>query len=91
MKLIVSFLVSISLIISQLSAYNLGNIISQSETKASKWTSPTTGATYYYSGSYEFTFNANKNFTPWFNGAVPSFQMGCNGFSIKGGFMSLFG
>lgn len=91
MKLIVSFLVSISLIISQLSAYNLGNIISQSETKASKWTSPTTGATYYYSGSYEFTFNANKNFTPWFNGAVPSFQMGCNGFSIKGGFMSLLG
>ena len=69
----------------------LGGLINTANTKASSWTSPVTKEHYYYSGSYEFTFNNQTNYAPWFNASPPKVSIGCAGISIKGGFLSLLG
>ena len=55
------------------------------------WESPITGANYVYGGSYTFKFKRSKNYTPLFQGEMPSYKIGCNGMSLKGGFLALLG
>lgn len=76
-----------------LSANGLADIIDgyENSTSAGSWTNPMNGTTYLYGGSYQFKFKNNKNYAPWIQAEAPSFKIGCNGFSIKGGFLSLIG
>ena len=70
---------------------DLKDYISTSTTKTSSWTSPVTGEHYYYGGSYSFTFKNTSSYAPWFNVQAPGISIGCAGFSVKGGFISLLG
>lgn len=61
-------------------------------TSASQWKDPGTGVTYYSGPNYEYRFNATGNsMVPWVQFQLPSAKIGCNGLSIKGGFMALLG
>lgn len=74
-----------------LQAVNLNNYITTYKSSAGSWTSPTTGMKYHYGGSYEFTFKGGNKFQPWITVAEPELEIGCNGVSLKGGFVGLLG
>jgi hypothetical protein len=61
-------------------------------TPSSKWSDPGTGVTFYSGPNLEYRFDpvANSN-VPWLQLQMPSAKIGCNGLSIKGGFMALLG
>lgn len=86
-------LLIIFLAFQQANALSLNDLVNTANTKSSTWQSPMTGEKYFYSGSYEFTFNNNKNYAPWFNagGSSDLFKAGCGGFSIGDMFMSMLG
>jgi hypothetical protein len=61
-------------------------------TSASEWRDPGTGVSYYSGPNYEYRFDATGNsMVPWVQFQLPSAKIGCNGLSIKGGFMALLG
>ena len=94
LKQLLSIMFGMFLIASQqLRALDLKDLVNTAHTKSSTWTSPMTGEKYFYSGSYEFTFNSTQNYTPWFNagGSSDLFKTGCGGFSIGDMFMSMLG
>lgn len=74
-----------------LNATNLGDYITSYKSSAGSWTSPTTGMKYHYGGSYEFTFKGGNKYQPWVTGSDPEIKIGCNGISLKGGFVGLLG
>lgn len=74
-----------------LNATNLNEYITSYKSSAGTWTSPTTGMKYHYGGSYEFTFKGGNKFQPWVTGSDPELKIGCNGISLKGGFVGLLG
>lgn len=74
-----------------LNATNLGDYITSYKSSAGSWTSPTTGMKYHYGGSYEFTFKGGNKYQPWVTGSEPEIKIGCNGISLKGGFVGLLG
>lgn len=55
------------------------------------WDSPRTGNKYFYGGSYRFAFKGAGRMQPLFQGEPPSMKVGCNGFSLRGGFLALLG
>ena len=55
------------------------------------WDSPRTGNKYFYGGSYRFAFEGAGRMQPLFQGEPPSMKVGCNGFSLRGGFLALLG
>lgn len=55
------------------------------------WDSPRTGNKYFYGGSYRFAFKGVGRAQPLFQGEPPSMKVGCNGFSLRGGFLALLG
>ena len=62
------------------------------ETEANKWSDPTTGVSYYSGPNYEYRFkDSTASVAPWLQFQLPSARIGCNGFSIEGGFMALLG
>ncbi len=94
MKRVLSVIFATFLLVSQQAmALNLNDMVDTAHTKSSTWTSPMTGEKYFYSGSYEFTFNNTQNYAPWFNagGSSDLFKAGCGGFSIGDMFMSMLG
>lgn len=63
-----------------------------STTNAAKWTDPGTGTTFYSGPNIEYKFNPRgASSAPWLQFQLPSAKIGCNGLSIKGGFMALLG
>lgn len=74
-----------------LNATNLSDMISTYKSSAGSWTSPSTGMKYHYGGTYEFTFKGSRRIQPWVTAAEPSLKVGCNGVSLKGGFVGLLG
>ena len=61
-------------------------------TSASKWKDPSSGVTYYSGPNYEYRFkDTTATVAPWLQFQLPSARIGCNGFSIEGGFMALLG
>lgn len=74
-----------------LNATNLNEYITSYKSSAGSWVSPTTGMKYHYGGSYEFTFKGGNKFQPWVTGSDPELKIGCNGISLKGGFVGLLG
>lgn len=77
----------------QLFADNLGDIFNTTSvsTDFGTWDSPRTGTRYFYGGSYRFAFKGKGHIQPLFQGSPPSLKVGCNGFSISGGFLALLG
>lgn len=63
-----------------------------STTNAAKWTDPGTGVTFYSGPNIEYKFNPRgASSAPWLQFQLPSAKIGCNGLSIKGGFMAMLG
>jgi len=61
-------------------------------TEASKWEDPTTGVTFYSGPNFEYRFkDETATVAPWLQMQLPSAKIGCNGLSLKGGFMALLG
>ena len=90
MKKIITFLLAIILLTEQTFALSLGDLFYQNKTSASS--NKIDGTHYYFGGGYELRFKANTySFKPWINGQAPNFNIGCNGISISGGFISLLG
>lgn len=55
-------------------------------------TSPDAGEGGYFGGSVEFRFDTSQMvYEPWLDFNPPSFKMGCNGFSLDGGFADMLG
>lgn len=72
-------------------AEDLGDLFYSNSTGANVWTSPT-GQKYLYGGNFEFRFkNPGNTYPLWFNAQPPAYQIGCNGLSLRGGFLSLLG
>lgn len=90
MKKAVTFLMVFILAMSSFGA-NVNSLISTVSTSAGSWTSPGTGMKYNYGGDYQFTFNGGNRFQPWITTSKPSLKVGCNGISLKGGFVGLLG
>jgi hypothetical protein len=85
-------IIAISLVVCMsLNATNLNEYITSYKSSAGSWVSPTTGMKYHYGGSYEFTFKGGNKFQPWVTGSNPELKIGCNGISLKGGFVGLLG
>lgn len=62
------------------------------QTDAAKWVDPMTGNTYFSGPNIEYRFaERGKSTVPWVQFQLPSVKIGCNGLSIKGGFMALLG
>ncbi|HIE59712.1 MAG TPA: hypothetical protein EYP82_07275 [Hydrogenothermaceae bacterium] len=62
------------------------------ETAASKWQDPTSGVTFYSGPNFEYRFkDETATVAPWLQMQLPSAKIGCNGLSLKGGFMALLG
>lgn len=88
-KIILSILLSSSLLLQGES--NLNSLITTYKSSAGSWTSPSTGTKYHYGGNYQFTFNGGNRVQPWVTVGEPEFKVGCNGISLKGGFVGLLG
>ena len=88
----VAVTLSVVLLASEVGASELSSLFGTAKTKASSWTSPATGEKFFYSGSYQFTFNGGNSYAPWFNASqVGGITVGCGGISIKNMFMSMIG
>ena len=91
---IISFVLIFSLITPyQLLAVDLGTLFNGTSvsTDFGTWNSPRSGAKYFYGGSYRFAFKGAGRAQPLFQGQPPSMKVGCNGFSLSGGFLALLG
>lgn len=88
-RILLSILLSSTLILQGDS--NLNSLITTYKSDAGSWTSPSTGTKYHYGGSYQFTFNGGNRVQPWVTVGEPEFKVGCNGISLKGGFVGLLG
>ena len=94
MKKIISIFLAIWLIcVQSLVAFNLSDVVDASSvsTDFGTWESPRTGTKYFDGGSYRFAFKGQGKIQPLFQGSPPSAKMGCNGFSLSGGFVALLG
>jgi len=89
-KKILILFVSLTMVIAA-GAFDVSeNFITSSE--ADKWSDPATGVTYYSGPNLEYRFQSGGVSTvPWLQFQMPSVKIGCNGLSIKGGFMALIG
>ena len=87
-KIVVSLIVLMSI---SAQALDLSSYITTYKSSAGSWSSPTTGMKYHYGGTYEFTFKGGNKFQPWITASEPSIEIGCNGISLKGGFIGLLG
>lgn len=91
-KKIIALLLIIPILFQQVAwASSLKDIIIDVNTSAGSWQSPSTGTKYHYGGSYEFTFKGQSKFQPWVVADEPEIKIGCNGVSLKGGFLGLLG
>jgi len=92
-KIISLFLVGILGIPVQLLSVDLGDMFNTTSVKSDfgTWSSPRTGTKYFYGGSYRFAFKGAGRTQPLFQGEPPSMKVGCNGFSLRGGFLALLG
>lgn len=70
---------------------NIGDLFYSNTTENGTWTDPNNGTHYFYGGNFELRFKNTTCFAPWVNGSPPSMKIGCNGMSIKGGFLALLG
>lgn len=73
------------------SAVKMFNNINEVKTNAGTWASPSTKMKYHFGGSYEFTFKGGNKYQPWATWSNPSVDIGCNGVSLKAGFIGLLG
>ncbi|AXH16400.1 F-type type IV conjugative transfer system protein TraH (plasmid) [Malaciobacter mytili LMG 24559] len=87
---IISFFIVLCLV-ANVFATDLKDMITDYRSSSGTWESPSTGTKYHYGGSYEFTFNGSNKFQPLITYETPSFKVGCNGVSLKGGFVGLLG
>ena len=88
----VAVTLSVVLLASEVGASELSSLFGTATTKASSWTSPATGEKFFYSGSYQFTFNGGNSYAPWFNASqAGGITVGCGGISVKNMFMSMIG
>jgi len=79
------------LLAAALQALTLKDMFYSNSTGANAWNAPT-GGKYFYGGNIEIRFkNPGTTYPLWFNAQPPEYQVGCNGLSIKGGFLSLLG
>ena len=89
-KKVLSSILAISLLSTQLSAASLKDFVLFNRSSAT--TASTDGKHYYFGGNYNVKFKTNTYaFKPLFNGQPPRIHMGCDGISISGGFVSLLG
>jgi hypothetical protein len=72
-------------------ASSLDDMTMSNVTSAGTWKSSLTGATYFSGPNVEFRFKGGQNYTPLISYSMPKVKAGCNGLSLKGGFMSLLG
>ena len=89
--LIITMLVS--LLSQQMMALNLGDVLDGNSVSTSfgNWKSPVTGSRYFYGGSYTFAFSHPGRYQLFVQGEMPGAKIGCNGFSLSGGFIALLG
>lgn len=92
-KRIVIVMVLFSLFSQQIMATGLDSVLNGSSVSTSfgTWDSPRTGSRYFYGGSYAFAFKQSGKYQPFFQGEPPGAKIGCNGFSLSGGFLALLG
>jgi len=92
-KRITVVLVLLSLFLQQAMAIGLDSVLDGTSVSTSfgKWDSPRTGSRYFYGGSYAFAFKHSGIYQPFFQGEPPSAKIGCNAFSLSGGFIALLG
>lgn len=91
-KKTLSLCVAFALFNSQtLFAVALGDLAGTAVSSAGTWQSPATKTKYHYGGSYQFTFKGGNRAQPWITVGKPEFKVGCNGMSIRGGFLGLLG
>lgn len=89
---LIALLLSATMLFNVASASSLNDILLQNNTYAGTWEDPTSGMKYYSGGGIKIKFKGNSgNTAPWVKGSVPSYNVGCNGMSIKGGFIALLG
>lgn len=71
---------------------SLKEILLTNSTYAGTWSDPSSGMKYYTGGGIKVKFkNTGSGFTPWVKLGTPNYNVGCNGISISGGFVSLLG
>jgi len=92
-KRIVIVMVLFSLFSQQIMATGLDSVLDGNSVSTSfgTWDSPRTGSRYFYGGSYAFAFKQSGKYQPFFQGEPPGAKIGCNGFSLSGGFLALLG
>jgi len=92
-KTLISYILIFSLSASSLFATSLTSAVNVSEvsTNFGTWDSPRTGSRYFYGGSYTFAFKGIGRYQPFFQGEAPKLEKGCNGLSLRGGFVALLG
>lgn len=89
-KIVISVIVS-SLLVQASNPLDLDNNFINT-TNSATWKDPSSGITYYAGPNLEYRFaNTSRNNAPWLQVQAPSISVGCNGLSIKGGFMALIG
>lgn len=58
-------------------------------TSGGSWTDPTSNLTYKSFGNKRYSLkNSTQSYAPWFKGNPPTLKAGCNGISLKGGFIA---
>ncbi|MCK9549457.1 conjugal transfer protein TraH [Aquamicrobium sp.] len=61
-------------------------------TQEKTWSDTSSGLTYHSGPNLEYRFQpASRSSVPWLQFQLPSASIGCNGLSIKGGFLALLG
>lgn len=90
-KSISFFIILIMLVPPQLFSIELDKLFNGTSvsTDFGSWESPRTGTKYFYGGSYRFAFKGAGRIQPLFQGDPPGIKVGCNGFSLHGGFIAL--
>ena len=73
-------------------ASSLKNILLVNTTYAGTWEDPSSGIKYSTGGGIKIKFKSTSNgFVPWVKGRSLSYNVGCNGISLEGGFLALLG
>lgn len=72
-------------------ASSMGDIIKDSQsTGTSVWTDDS-GTTFYSGGHVSYRFKSNTSFPLIFDAEAPGIKIGCDGFDLNGGFVSILG
>jgi len=74
------------------SASSLSDILLTNSTYSGTWEDPSSGIKYATGGGIKIKFKSTSNgFAPWTKGRTPTYNVGCNGISLEGGFLALLG